>query len=158
VHRSKSPSSAETPLPVSEQSAEPGPELSEAQLAGAATADGGPSGAACNMARWLQAALRKDSLVVAAVSRSAGKAILVWDGDWVKSAGEDGKGLAAVREAMLWEIAFAPKACRDGAEHGLVLLSLNAGHGEVRLAVGAEHWRWSDLLMSRAGGSADAGA
>jgi hypothetical protein len=72
---------------------------------------------------------------------------MVWNGDWVRSVGEDGKGLAAVREAMMWEIAFAPEACRTRPVHGLILLSMN---NTARLAVGAGEWRWSDLLRSTA--------
>jgi hypothetical protein len=68
---------------------------------------------------------------------------MVWNGDWVQGRGEDGKGLAAVREAILWEVGFAPAACRAQPVHGLVLLSMN---GATRLAVGAGDWRWSDLL------------
>jgi hypothetical protein len=84
-----------------------------------------------------------------AVAGSGGKAIMVWNGDWVRSPGEDGKGLAAVREAIIWEIAFAPEACRAQPVHGLILLSMNSGGGGARLAVGAGEWRWSDLLRSR---------
>jgi hypothetical protein len=102
------------------------------------------------MVRWLQAALRKDTLVQAAVSsigpRGAGKAILVWNGDWVATPGEDGKGLSAVREAILWEVGFAPKACRSAPVHGLVLLSMSDAPGVARLVLGARDWRWSDLL------------
>ena len=101
------------------------------------------------MARRVQQALRSDSLVRAAVAGSAGKAVMVWDGDWVRNPGEDGKGLAAVREAILWEVAFAPRACRSEPMHGLVLISLNAASGPVRLAVGSDAWRWSDLLAPR---------
>jgi hypothetical protein len=121
--------------------------LSAGQLAGAASADAGPAGGACDMARWVQGALRKDPLVRAAVAASPGKAIMVWNGDWVRSHGEDGKGLAAVREAIMWEVAFAPEACRSEPVHGLVLFSVN--DGSTRLAVGAVgvgQWRWSDLL------------
>ena len=92
----------------------------------------------------------------AAVATSGGKAIKVWDGDWVKSTGEDGKGLAAVREAIMWEIAFAPAACRAEPVHGLVLLSLKGTAGSSRLAVGLGEWRWSDLLRSREVFSGDA--
>ena len=71
-------------------------ELSGAQLAGAASADSGSGGRPCDMARRLQAALRRDPLVQAEVARShTGKAFMVWNGGWVKSDGEDGKGLAA---------------------------------------------------------------
>src|SRR5262249_42269465 len=73
-----------------------GVELSAADLAGAASADSGGGGGQCDLARQLQGALRKDPLVKAAVAGSAGKAIMVWNGDWVQTNGEDGKGLAAV--------------------------------------------------------------
>jgi hypothetical protein len=143
VRPSSAPSDVD-PLP-----AESGSELSDAQLAGAASADSGPAGGACDMARRVQSALRKDPLVQAAVAGSAGKATMVWNGDWVRSRGEDGKGLAAVREAIMWEIAFAPQACRSQPVHGLVLISLNGAAGSARLAVGAGEWRWSDLLTPR---------
>jgi len=124
-----------------------GDALSESQLAGAATAGGGgAAGGGCDMAARVQTALRKDPLVQAAVAGAAGKATLVWDGDWVQSHGEDGKGLAAVREAIIWEIAFAPEACRTQPVRGLVLLSMNEAGGGARLALGAAEWRWSDLL------------
>jgi hypothetical protein len=149
VHRAPAPPDVD-PLPAeAAPTADPGPGLSDGQLAGAALADAGPPGGACDMARWVQRALRKDPLVRAAVAGSAGKAIMVWNGDWVRSNDEDGKGLAAVREAILWEVAFAPRACRAEPVHGLVLLSLNQAPGSVRLALGAGEWRWSDLLTAR---------
>ncbi len=124
--------------------------LSESQLAGAARAgEGGGGGGVCDMALLLQQALRRDPLVHTAVAESnrAGKAIMLWDGDWVRSGDQDGKGLSAVREAILWEVAFAPEACRNLRVHGLVLLSL-ADSG-TRFAIGANDWRWSDLLGVR---------
>jgi hypothetical protein len=126
-----------------------GVELSASDLAGAANADSGGGGGSCDLARQLQGALRRDPLVQAAVAGQAGKAIVVWNGDWVRSGDEDGKGLAAVREAIIWEIAFAPETCRTKPVHGLVLLSMTSGPGAARLAVGAGEWRWSDLLRSR---------
>lgn len=138
------PSAGKDPKPPQQ-----GAELSASELAGAASADSGGGGGQCDLARQVQGALRKDSLVQAAVATSGGKAIKVWDGDWVKSSGEDGKGLAAVREAIIWEIAFAPEACKSRPVHGLVLFSMNTTPGAPRLAVGAGEWRWSDLLRSR---------
>ena len=133
--------------------AEPGTELSDAQIAGASTAGsgsgsggGGGGGGVCDMATRVQVALRKDPLVRAALAGAAGKAAMVWNGDWVRGQGEDGKGLAAVREAIMWEIAFAPPACRAQSMRGLVVLSLNETAGSARLAVGTGEWRWSDLL------------
>jgi hypothetical protein len=129
--------------------------LSESQLAGAVSADeegaGGGSGSGgggtggCNTARVLQSALRRDPLVHNAVVRAgrAGKAVMLWDGDWVRAAEQDGRGLSGVRQALLWELAFAPEACRTKQMQGLVTLSLQDG---TRFAIGADRWRWSDLL------------
>ena len=123
--------------------------LSDAQVAGAASAGDARGGGECDMAARVQAALRKDPLVGAAVAGSAGTARLVWDGDWVQGEGEDGKGLAAVREAVMWEIAFSPAACKAQPVRGLVLLSVKGASGVTRLAIGAGQWRWSDLLGTR---------
>jgi hypothetical protein len=131
-------------------------DVSDAELAGAASAGSGAPGGACDMARRLQNALRRDPLVQAAVAQArasgmGGKAIRVWNGDWVQSRGEDGRGLSAVREAITWEVAFAPKACRSEPVHGLILISLNEAPGSARLIVGSGEWRWSDLLTLRSG-------
>jgi len=143
---SPSPVEAAPEAPVASQ----GTGLSDAQLAGAATAESGPAGGGggggCNMARRLQAALRRDTLVQAAVARAGSRAIMVWDGDWVQHGEEDGKGLAAVREAIMWEIAFAPAACKAEPMRGLLVLSMN--EGSARLALGQGDWRWTDLLRS----------
>jgi hypothetical protein len=131
------------------QTPAPNPGLSEAQLFGAASADQGPSGQPCDMARWLQAALRKDALARAELADWTGKAILVWNGDWVRDQREDGKGLAAVREAIMWEVGFAPAMCRALPVHGMILLSVPESSGAVRVALGVANWRWSDLLNAR---------
>jgi hypothetical protein len=142
-------------------------ELGEAELAGAATAGGGsgaggagsgPGGGGCDMVRLLQDALRKNPRVRAAMMQvhpeaaARGKAVLVWNGDWVQSPGQEGKGLAGVRELIMLEVAFAPKACRDDPMRGLVLISLSDGPGAPRLALGSSRWNWSDLLFAKSGG------
>lgn len=122
--------------------------LGEAQLAGAETAgSGGGDGAGCNMLRRLQVALRKDRRVQAAVGE-AGGALMVWNGDWVRHPGQDGAGLAAVREAILWEVGFAPPACRIEPVKGLVVVTLSDAPGAARLALGSGTWRWQDLLFA----------
>jgi hypothetical protein len=123
--------------------------VSDSQLAGAASAGEGSGGGSCDIAQLLQRALRRDPLVRAAVedSHRTGKALMVWNGDWVRSGGQDGKGLSAVREAIMWEVAFAPEACRKQRVHGLVLLSL--ADGGTRFAIGSGEWRWADLLYAR---------
>ena len=121
--------------------------LSESQLAGASRAgEGGSGGGGCDMARAAQQALRRDRLVNAAVADAGrqGKASMLWNGDWVRSGGQDGKGLAAVRQAIMWEVGFSPAACRNQPMHGVVVLSL--ADGATRFAIGAGEWRWSDLL------------
>jgi hypothetical protein len=129
--------------------------LSESDLAGATRAgEGGTGMGGCDTAQLVQQALRRDRLVHSAVADAhlGGKAILLWNGDWVRSGGQEGKGLAAVREAVMWEVAFAPPACREAKMHGLVLLSLT--DGGTRFAIGSGDWRWSDLLGLRDGAPA----
>ena len=121
--------------------------LSASQIAGAARAgEGGAGGGSCDMARAVQQALRRDPLVRTAVEGAGrlGQASMLWNGDWVRSGGQEGKGLAAVRQAVLWEVGFAPANCRNERVHGLVLLSL--ADGRTRFAIGTGEWRWADLL------------
>ena len=165
VARPSAPATQEIILPVGDRRTEgegaaangpPGP--SEGQIAGATTAEsGGSGGGACNMARRLQTALRKDPdvrRVVTAAHHEAGpaiRALWVWNGDWIRSHGQDGAGLAALRETILWEVGFAPAACRAERMQGLVLITLADGPGAPRVALGGGSWRWSDLLSLRAG-------
>lgn len=123
--------------------------LTESQLAGAGSAGEGGPGGGCDLAQMVQEALRRDPLVRAAVERAGrvGKAVMLWNGDWIRSGGQEGKGLSAVREAILWEVGFAPESCRNKPEHGLILLSLN--DEGTRFAIGSAEWRWSDLLGLR---------
>ena len=122
--------------------------LSDSQLAGAARAGEG-GGGVCDLGLKVQDALRRDRLVHAAVTEAGrqGKAILVWNGDWVRAGGQEGKGLSAAREAISWAVAFAPEACRNQRMHGLLLLTLN--EDGTRFAVGTGDWRWTDLLGVR---------
>ena len=119
-----------------------GPGLSDTALFGAAEAGSREGGGACKMAARLQASLLKDSIAQSALANLNGRAIMVWNGAWVRFDGEDGNGLSAVREAVMWDIAFAPKACQDEQMHGLVVLK--AGRGRIALGGGA--WRWGDLV------------
>jgi hypothetical protein len=126
--------------------------LNGSQLAGATSAGEervGGSGSGCDTAVAVQQALRRDPLVRKAVEEAnrLGKAIMLWNGDWVQAGDQDGKGLSAVREAVMWEVAFAPEGCRNQRMHGLVLLSL--ADGDTRFAIGSDDWLWSDLLGVR---------
>jgi hypothetical protein len=149
-----------TPLPASPK---PAPArvmgLGESELIGAATAGsgsgGGGGGAGCDMVRLLQEGLRKNPRARASLMRAhagtvgAGRAPLVWSGDWVRTDGEEGDGLSGLREMIMMEVAFAPAACRAEPMRGLVLISLNDGPGAARFALGGGHWRWSDLLFAK---------
>jgi len=111
---------------------------------------GSGAGAPCDMVRRIQDALRADPEVRAAVDQAhdalgRGQALLVWNGDWLQSPGQDGKGLAGVRQAIGLEIAFAPEACRSRAMRGLAVLSLADAPGSQRLVLGTTRWRWTDL-------------
>lgn len=147
-------------LPASPAPPVPAPtELSAAEVSGAMTAGAGSgtggAGRACDMIRRLQDALRRDPRVLQAVDQAhraaggRGAAIMVWDGDWVRSGSEEGKGLASVRQAIAVGVAFAPEACRAEPVSGLVLISLTDAPGAAKLALGARRWRWSDLLFAR---------
>ncbi len=155
------------PLPAPGGSpGEPSVLLGEADLAGALVAGagrgagggdgpGGGGGGRCDMVERLQEALRGDREVRAAVTQAhrslsaGGKAILVWNGEWMRNPGQDGKGLAGVRQAIAMEVAFAPAACRSQPMRGLVLITFADAPGSPRLALGSERWRWSDLLAAR---------
>ncbi len=133
----------------------PALELSDAQLAGASTADsggaGGGAGGSCNMVRWLQRQLRKNPNLqgMVAGASTARRGLVVWNGDWVRSGVQEGKGLAGVRQAVMVEIAFAPDACKAERAHGVVLVSLADVPGAPKIAFGPAEWRWSDLLFPR---------
>jgi hypothetical protein len=149
------------PLPASKVAAlEPSVLLGEGDLAGATTAGSGTGGGGsgggggrCDMVRLLEAALRKNPRVQAALARAhpdaAGRAVMVWNGDWIQNSAQTGKGLAGIREAIILEVGFAPAACRADPMRGLVVISLNDAPGGARLALGTRAWRWSDLLFAR---------
>jgi hypothetical protein len=143
------------------------PVLTSSQTAGARTAGpgagggaggsasgagSGGSGGGCDMVRRLQDALRDDAEVRAAIDaasrqlNASGRAIQVWDGDWLQNGAEAGKGLAGVRQAIAMEIAFAPADCRREPMRGLVLLTMGDDQDASRVALGTSAWRWSDLL------------
>lgn len=124
--------------------------------AGSGSGSGGGSGSgtggSCDMVRRLQNALRDAPGVRAALteayrtSGANGRAIVIWDGDWVLSPGQEGKGLAGVRQAVAVTVGFTPRACKAETVRGYVLLTLGDGPGAPRLALGTGQWRWADLL------------
>lgn len=162
------------PAAVEAPAVDPADNLSDAEIAAAATAGSGGSGAGagggsggsgtgtgtgggtCNMPEWLQAQLRKDPQVQAVAARAhRGRPMMVWNGDWIRREGEEGNGLAHVREAIMWEVAFAPAACRAKPVRGLVLISMSDAPGSPRIVLGQAAWRWSDLLFAKQNPLAD---
>jgi len=140
--------------------------LSGARVAGGGQGMGAGSGGGrgqCDMVDFLEKRLRKSASVQAVVRKAhdagwaQGKPIWVWNGDWIQTPGEAGNGLAVLREAMAWEIGFAPQACRADPVQGMVVISLNDAPGSPRLAVGGGQWRWSDLPIAKGTKSAMAG-
>lgn len=125
-------------------------ELSDGELASATAAGSGAgAGSGCDVARRLQNALQKNPRVQAALARTPalGRGSKVWNGDWIRNPTQDGSGLAVIREAMMMEVLSAPEACRLEPMHGLYLISLDHPGGAARVAVGADTWRWGDLLL-----------
>ena len=157
----KTPPPKNVPTFVASRDPAPSPVigLGDSELMGAATAGsrsgGGGGGAGCDMVRLLQEGLRKNPRARASLMRAhaatvgAGRAPLVWNGDWLRTDGEEGDGLSGLREMIMLEVAFAPAACRAEPMRGLVLISLNDGPGGARFALGGGHWRWSDLLFAK---------
>lgn len=119
---------------------------------GSGSGVGGGSGQGCDMVKRLQDALRNDARIVAAIgqayraSGASGRAILMWNGDWLRSPGEEGKGLAGVRQAIAVTVGFSSRACKAETVDGYVLLTLSDQPGAPRVALGGGRWRWSDLL------------
>lgn len=150
VRQARAPRPDVAPLEVA--TGPPADGVSDAELASAATAgSGGSGGGTCDMAAWLQSRLRHDRDVIAALAPlRGGRAVRLWkNGAWVPHAGQDGAGLAAVREAIIWEVAFAPAECRTRPVRGLVLLTLGDDGRAPRVVLGASAWRWSDLLFAK---------
>lgn len=104
------------------------------------------------MVQRIQDALRNDARITATIhqayqtSGASGQAILMWNGDWLQSPGEAGKGLAGVRQAIAVTVGFSPRECKAERVNGYVLLTLSDRPGAPRVALGGGAWRWSDLL------------
>lgn len=117
---------------------------------GTGVGSGSGSGGDCDMIARLQRALRDDPDIRAGLVRARrdlppGRTPLLWNGAWIRTPGEDGDGLAGVRQAIAVEVAFAPPACRSQPMRGLVLLTLADGPSPPAVALGTGAWRWQDL-------------
>jgi len=169
AHRTPTPPPDVPSRPAAPEAAASVPDLpvvGGARLAGALRAGGGGSGVgaggggpggdgaggACDMVGRLERALRDDLDLRRAVAATLtargtpGQAVLVWDGDWLQSPGQAGKGLAGLRQAVAVEVGFAPRACRDETVRGLAVVSLDGTADGPKVALGTGTWRWRDLL------------
>ena len=94
------------------------------------------------MIERLQNALRDDPRIRARLteayrdSGARGRAIVIWNGDWVLSPGQDGKGLAGVRQAVAVVVGFSPRECKSQAVRGYVVVTLSDDPGAPKLALG----------------------
>ncbi|MBU1326463.1 MAG: hypothetical protein KJ676_14630 [Alphaproteobacteria bacterium] len=156
----------EVPTRPAEPSVPDLPLIGGARLTGALRAGGGGSGedaggggpggdgagGSCDMIGRLERALRDDAELRRAVAatltarNAAGQAVLVWDGDWLQSPGQSGKGLAGIRQAVAVEVGFAPRACKDEQVRGLAVVALDGTANGPKVALGTGTWRWRDLL------------
>ncbi|MDB5421634.1 MAG: hypothetical protein JWR59_1581 [Brevundimonas sp.] len=121
---------------------------------GQGSGNGPGSGGPCDMVKRIQDALRDDARIRRTAAEAQGtlgrnQALLMWNGDWLLSPGQEGKGLAGVRQAIAVEIAFSPPACRHQTMRGYAVISLGDAPGSPRIALGAAQWRWSDLAGGR---------
>jgi hypothetical protein len=103
------------------------------------------------MAQRLQEAVASYAPARDMAAQMGDKAVMIWNGDWVTMSGAKVKGLTAVRQVVMFEIAYAPEPCRSQAMRGLVVLSVNGPGGPTRLALGHGEWRWTDLLTPHPG-------
>lgn len=107
------------------------------------------------MVRRLQDALRDDPDIQAAIAaahreaEASGRALLVWNGDWIQNPGQEGKGLAGVRQAIAVEVAFAPRDCRRQRVNGYALIALTESSTGPKVALGRGAWTWDDLIDRR---------
>lgn|GEM_PF-731965 len=109
-------------------------------------------GARCDMLARISQAVRNTPQVRAAVddlardANARGQALVIWDGDWITTRGQDGRGLAGVRQAVSVSVAFAPAECKAEPVRGFVVIDLGEGDDAPRVALGKAQWRWNDLL------------
>ena len=129
------------------------PELQQVSLAAAP----GAAKAGCELAADVQAALRQSPAVAAAVmhipvtARSVSNALLLWDGQWAKSAALGGAAaLKPIQIVVQASIRAAPAACqRETITGPRLMLASDVGApaaGGVVLAFGSGNWRWDQLL------------
>jgi hypothetical protein len=134
------------PAPV----ASPLPYAEAAAIQASVTANA--AGSTCQLAEWLQSALRAEPAVLNALesipqdARSVAGAIMLWDGRWVRLKGAGEPGLAVVRTAVAEGVRVAPEDCRGESMRGPTLLTIPLSGGVTLLAIGSGEWRWNDLL------------
>ena len=126
----------------------PMPLLSQASLA---------PGETCDLAGRVQAALRDDPAVRAALAmlprdaRSVANAVMLWDGRWIAgTTTSTSYALDRIRAAVIATVAAAPAPCRQEAQTGPVLMLL-AGSPDTVLALGSGRWRWGDVFGAGGG-------
>jgi hypothetical protein len=117
-----------------------------------AVAESAAPGHSCQLGGWLQAALRADPAVQAALAaipradRSIANAIMLWDVRWVRQPSSALNGASALRSALMVGVRAAPAECQTQLIRGPELLALTDSSGTTLIAIGSGEWRWADLL------------
>jgi hypothetical protein len=129
------------------------PDLDDPVALSVAAAASAAAGSACDLTRWLQAALQDDPRVRDALARiprparSVANAIMLWDGAWVAPRATATVDLETVRRAVINGVSAAPEACKSQIAQGPELLSLTDETGTTVVVVGSGIWRWAELLV-----------
>ena len=143
-------------IPLPEQSVTPTPLVaapSPAVAKAMAQAAGAP-GAACDIGGAVQSALQSDPethgalLLIPRDARSAGHALMVWNGQWIDPA-EPGAiaALINLRAAIRQIVAAARPDCRDQDIVGPRFMLVPDADSTIVVVFGDASWRWSDLLV-----------
>jgi len=137
------------PLDVAEA---PAAEAAETTGATVALADV----AGCALSDRVLAALRADSPRAALARiperrRSVAGAVMLWDGDWIRSGAlADARIALPIRTAVAQAVEAAGPACAGAPVAGPVLLIVPDVAGATVLVVGSGTWRWADLATDAA--------
>lgn len=122
-----------------------------ADMPGVSTDAGAAPGGTCDLTDVVQANLRADPELQAALDRlprsdrSVASAVMLWDGHWIVGASPAARDtLTKIRAVVIATIEAASLPCRTSSQTGPRLMSLR-GEPDTILALGSGKWRWADL-------------
>jgi hypothetical protein len=143
-------------IPLPEQSVTPTPLVAAPSpvVAQAMAQAAGAPGAACDIEGAVQTALQSDPethgalLLIPRDARSAGHAVMVWNGQWIDPA-EPGAvaALTTLRAAIRQIVAAARPDCREQDIVGPRFMLVPDADSTMVAVFGDASWRWSELLV-----------